>query len=154
MKLYHGTIHDFDVPNPGVGHEGTDFGIGFYVTESEKMADDWYAGEPNKHVYVYDVTLKNLDSGTLNILRFQVADVEWARFVYNNRRLKAKPASYDLIIGPLADNGLNKWFDRIDRKEISWEELAREISFTRYKSLQYCFKTQDSVKLLEYETRK
>ena len=45
MRLYHGTIHEFDTPNPAVGREATDFGVGFYTTDSERMADDWLKAE-------------------------------------------------------------------------------------------------------------
>ena len=41
MRLYHGTVHEFDAPDPGMGREATDFGVGFYATDSERMADDW-----------------------------------------------------------------------------------------------------------------
>ena len=52
MRLYHGTIHEFDVPNPAVGRE-------------------------------------------------------------------AKNTKFDIIICPLADNSLNKWFDQIDNGQIT-----------------------------------
>lgn len=154
MRLYHGTIYDFEVPDPTLGHEGTDFGVGFYVTESERMADDWYKGELNKHINIYDVTLKKINTCELKIRRYSVADVDWAKFVYRNRRKKAPQTQFDIIIGPLADNGLNKWFDKIDNNEITWEDLAQSIIFDKYKSLQYCFKTAKSINLLEYENRK
>lgn len=154
MKLYHGTIHEFVTPDPSKGHDGTDFGPGFYLTESESMADDWHKGEPNKHVNVYDVSLNKVKACELKFYRFLTADIEWAKFVYKNRKGKDSRISYDVIIGPLADNGLNKWFNQIDNKEITWDELAQGINFDRYRSLQFCFKTPDSVNLLEYETRK
>ena len=40
MRLYHGTVHEFSMPDPTKGREATDFGVGFYTTESERMADD------------------------------------------------------------------------------------------------------------------
>lgn len=154
MKLYHGTVHDFAVPDPDKGREGTDFGPGFYLTESEAMAHDWHRGEPNKHVNVYDVSLNKVGTCELKIRRYPIADINWAKFVYNNRRGNDRSPLYDIIIGPLADNGLNKWFDKIDNKEITWDVLAQEIIFDKYDSLQFCFKTQVSVNLLDYETRK
>ena len=36
MRLYHGTVHEFDAPDPGMGREATDFGVGFYATDSER----------------------------------------------------------------------------------------------------------------------
>lgn len=154
MKLYHGTVHEFGTPDPEMGRERTDFGVGFYTTDSERMADDWLKGADGKHVNVYEVTLAQIESCVLRIRRYEGASVEWAKFVYANRKNRLRSNKYDIIIGPLADNALNKWFEKIDRSEITWEELAGKISLRRYNSLQYCFKSKKSVKLLEYASRK
>lgn len=154
MRLYHGTVHEFVVPDPGKGREATDFGAGFYTTDSESMADDWLKGEPGKHINVYDLTLSQIESCNLHIRRYETADISWAKFVYNNRKRKVKNTKFDIIIGPLADNSLNKWFDQIDKGLISWEELADRIRYRRYHSLQFCFKSSKSIKLLEYASRK
>lgn len=44
-------------------------------------------------------------------------------FVYANRKNRPRSNKYDIIIGPLADNALNKWFEKRDKSEITWEEL-------------------------------
>ncbi len=154
MKLFHGTIHEFTIPDPSRGRVGTDFGAGFYLTDSERMADDWLNGEENKHVNIYELTLSKISSCSLHIRRYETASIEWAKFVYNNRRARKSSNRYDIIIGPLADNSLNKWFSQIDNNLITWEELAEKIEFRKYRSLQFCFKTPKSVKLLEYAYRK
>ena len=154
MKLYHGTVHEFSTPDPAKGRKCTDFGVGFYTTDSERIADDWLKGEAGKHINVYELTLAQIETCNLHIRRFENASVEWARFVYNNHKNKLRSNHFDIIIGPLADNALNKWFDMIDNAEITWEELANKIRYRRYKSLQYCFKSQKTVKLLEYASRK
>lgn len=154
MKLYHGTVNEFDVPDPAKGRERTDFGVGFYTTDSERMADDWLKGEKGKHINVYELTLSKIESCNLHIRRYESASVEWAKFVYNNRKNKLRSNHFDIIIGPLADNALNKWFGMIENAELTWEELAEKIQYHRYNSLQYCFKSQKSVKLLEYAFRK
>ena len=154
MKLYHGTVHEFSMPDPLKGRPATDFGAGFYLTESERMADDWLKGEPGKHINTYELTLSRISSCNLHIRRYETADIDWAKFVYNNRRKRLKSNRYDIVIGPLADNALNKWFDMIENSLISWEELPMKINFGKYNSLQYCFKSPNSVKLLEYASRK
>ena len=78
MRLYHGTVHEFVVPDPGKGREATDFGAGFYTTDSESMADDWLKGEPGKHINVYDLTLSQIESCNLHIRRYETADISWA----------------------------------------------------------------------------
>lgn len=154
MRLYHGTVHTFDVPDPAKGREATDFGVGFYTTDSERMADDWLKDEPGKHINTYELTLSKIESCDLHICRFEKADVNWAKFVYNNRKRKYKNTKFDIIIGPLADNSLNKLFYEIDNGHITWEQLAEKIFYRRYNSLQFCFKSPKSIKLLEDASRK
>jgi len=81
MKLFHGTIHEFTVPDPSRGRTGTDFGAGFYLTDSERMTDDWLNGEENKHVNIYELTLSKISSCSLHIRRYETASIEWAKFV-------------------------------------------------------------------------
>lgn len=154
MKLYHGTVHDFRKPDLSKGRANTDFGVGFYLTESERMADDWRKGKANKHVNVYELTLKHAETCHLHIKRYEHADIDWVKFVYNNRSGKIQSNKFDIIIGPLADNGLNKWFALIDAKQATWEEIAPKIEYSKYNSLQFCFKTEKSIKLLEYAQNK
>ena len=118
------------------------------------MAEDWLRGEDNKHVNIYELTLSKISSCNLHIRRYETASIEWAKFVYNNRRGRKSSNRYDIIIGPLADNSLNMWFSKIDNGLITWEELAKKIELRKYKSLQFCFKTSKSVNLLEYAYRK
>ena len=154
MKLYHGTTAEFIVPDLSKGRKNTDFGNGFYLTDKEAMAKDWKKGRDNNHVNVYELTLANIETCKLQIKRFESANIEWAKFVYNNRKGKNKSSRYDLIIGPLADNGLEDWFTKLDKGEVDWEELAKGIEFNRFKSFQFCFVKPNAIKLLEYAERK
>ena len=154
MELYQGTTKDFVNPDLSSAKKYTDFGPGFYLTEDIRMADDWKKGEPNKHINVYEVTLKGIETCNLRIRRFNQADETWAKFVYNNRKGKNIRQHYDLIVGPLADNGLNYWFDKVDKNEMTFTEAASHIEYRRFKSPQYCFITEKSLKLLSYDKRK
>lgn len=154
MKLYYGTTYDFEYPDLSKGREHTDFGIGFYVTDDNDMAAEWKKWRSNGHVNIYNLTLKELPTCKLQVKRFTGASEEWAKFVYNNRKGRIKRNHYDLIIGPVADNGLEDWFLKIERGEIGWTELAEGIDHRKYKSLQYCFKKENAVKLLAYVERK
>ena len=154
MKLYHGTTADFQIPDLSKGRPMTDFGVGFYVTDKEHMAKNWRKGRPNNHVNIYELTLANIQSCELRIKRYRTANVEWAKFVYKNRKTKRVSHPYDLIIEPLADNGLEEWFSRLDKGEVTWEDLARGIEFKKFRALQYCFVKPNAIKLLEYAERK
>lgn len=117
------------------------------------MAAEWLYGKENKHVNVYDVTLELIPTCNLRIKRFDRADAQWAKFIYQNRRSKLSQ-HYDLIIGPLADNGLKNWFAKIDSKELSWDEVATSIEYHRFRSPQYCFTSDKSLQLLRYVKRR
>lgn len=86
--------------------------------------------------------------------KYEEANIEWAKFVYNNRRNKIKSNKYDLIIGPVADNGLETYFKEIEAKRITWEDLPQRIKFCKFKALQYCFMKPNAINLLNYVSRK
>ena len=153
MELFHGTTEDFTTPDLTKARAYTDFGPGFYLTEEYKMANDWKKDWDNKHINVYEVSLANVKTCRLRIKRFEKADAQWAKYVYQNRR-KNTSQHYDLVIGPLADNGLKRWFDMVDAKDLDWEEVSRHINFNRFQSLQYCFITEQSLTLLNYVKRR
>ena len=92
------------MPDLSKGRNNTDFGAGFYLTDKESMARNWKKGCPNNHVIVYDLTLANVETGKLHIRSFEKADIEWAKFVYNNRKGKNKKSRCDLAIGPFKEN--------------------------------------------------
>ena len=153
MKLFHGTDRTFTEPDLEQARDNTDFGKGFYLTEKEAVANDWVKGKDVKNVNIYELTLESLPSCKLQIKRYE-ADAQWAKYVYNNRRGIIKSNKYDIVIGPIADNGLNKLFDEIDRKLATFEEIAPKLRLLRFKASQFCFKTPNSLNLLEYVSRK
>lgn len=154
MRLFHGTTADFIIPDLSKARKNTDFGAGFYLTDKESMAKDWKKGRDNNHVNAYELTLANVETGKLQIKRFESADINWAKFVYNNRKGKNKRNRFDLVIGPLADNGLEEWFTKLDKGEVDWADLAKGIEFRKFQSLQFCFVKPNAIKLLEYAERK
>lgn len=150
MKLYHGTDKSFSRPDLKKARENTDFGKGFYLTESERAAQDWVKGKSVQNINTYELTLEDVPSCTIRIKHYE-ADEHWAKYVYNNRNGKIKKGdSSDIVIGPIADNGLNKLFDEIDRKEASFKDIAPKLRLMKFKASQFCFKTEAAIKLLEY----
>ena len=70
----------------------------------------------------------------MRIKRFNKADKEWAKFIYNNRRGKCKSNRYDLVIGPIADNGIEVLFQELEhgnKTNEEWENLAKKIIFKK-----------------------
>ena len=157
MTLYHGTNADIELIDLTKGMRHKDFGKGFYVTPDKNTAIRMaqkkarlFGGVPTLITYELDPVALQSD---LKVKVFpEKACVEWFLFVDANRdKDTINPIhDFDIVIGPIADNGLNKLFDKIDRKEASFEEIAPQLKLIKFKALQFCFKTEAAIKLLEY----
>lgn len=149
--LYHGSASEIYEPDLDKCSRYRDFGKCFYLTYNEKMANDWAKTKDKDHPVVneYTIDFSAVESGKLRIKRFK-ADGEWAKFIYNNRyNEKYKRPAYDIIIGPLGDNGLKEHFNEIKLKEKTFDEIAAEIEYKRYKAIQVCFCSNYALKLLK-----
>lgn len=153
MKLYHGTNQDIEVINLTRGLAHKDFGRGFYLTPdietAERMAKKrvkLFGGEPL--VIVYEYNENNLSS--LNVLHFpKKATVEWARFIDKNRDRSQVPMShdYDIISGPIADDGVAYQLGRFHEGTTTLEELAAGLQ-DKFLDLQYYFGTNRALTCL------
>ena len=154
MKLYHGTNVDFDKIDVTKSKAFKDFGQGFYLTDIRTQAEDWakkkaeiFGGTPVLQEYEFDESA--LDSSELNVLVFDVPTEEWATFIHKNRSRKACfHHDYDIVVGPIADDGVAYLIGRYDEGTLSIADLVRELE---YKNLnrQYFFGTEKAIKLLK-----
>lgn len=84
MKLYHGSEKIVSVPICDHKSNVSDFGEGFYATESEELAGEWAAGTVNGgFINVYE-----LDTSDLKIIDLCSGDhdlLKWLALVINNR---------------------------------------------------------------------
>jgi hypothetical protein len=153
MILYHGTNSDFSQINLGKTKPYKDFGKGFYVTDIQHQAFELaknrcriWGGSPVVQEYEFDESV--LQSGSLRILRFEKVCVEWADFIYKNRNRSANFShQYDVVIGPIADDGVAYLLNLYEEGLRTLEELAKELE---YKDLnnQFCFLTDRAISLL------
>lgn len=153
MILYHGTNSDFSQINLGKTKPYKDFGKGFYVTDIQHQAIELaknrcriWGGSPVVQEYEFDESV--LQSGSLKILRFEKVCVEWAEFIYKNRNRSANFShQYDVVIGPIADDGVAYLLNLYEEGLRTLEELAKELE---YKDLnnQFCFLTDRAISLL------
>lgn len=51
MKLYHGSQEENFVPTFGLGHDGHDYGRGFYLTEFPELAKEWAVAADDSRYY-------------------------------------------------------------------------------------------------------
>ena len=112
MKLYHGTNIDFDVIDLAKSNKYKDFGQGFYLTDIRSQAEQLaakksriFGGYPIIQEYEFDESM--LESNELKILMFDTPTTEWAEFIFKNRNRDANfKHDYDIVIGPIADDGV------------------------------------------------
>ena len=135
MKLYHGTNIDFADINLSVCRPNKDFGRGFYLTEIKRQAllmairRCAFTQKGTPIVQTYDFNEAFLSSQSLNVKIFDGVSKEWAQFIYDNRLgKKRKEKEYDIVVGPVADDGV-----------VTYKKLNN----------QYCFLTGEAIATLQ-----
>ena len=108
MRLYHGSNLPVTSPKILVSDRRLDFGPGFYLTSSLEQATRWAErtterrgeGRPTVTVYEFDERLLE----RLKVLRFESADRKWLTFIAGNRQGTGDGGSWDVVIGPVAND--------------------------------------------------
>jgi len=151
LKLYHGTNTTFDTIELSRCLPYKDFGRGFYLTTIRPQAMGrardkckFEGGTPTILTFLFDE--KELDN--LNVKRFDRTDAEWARFIFANRsRRNNTRHNYDIIIGPVADDGVINSIRLYETKVIDFETLLKKLTGA-HPSIQYAFCSERAIALL------
>lgn len=155
ITLYHGSNIVIDHIDLSLSKPDKDFGRGFYLTDIKSQAEDMAVrryrimgvGEPTVTSFLFDESM--LESDVLKVKTFEGATEEWAEFILNNRHASRDGFNhdYDIIIGPIADDGVAFQLGRYERGMIDLKTLADEL---RYRKLnrQYYFGTESSIQYL------
>lgn len=154
MILYHGTNADIEAIDLTLGLRYKDFGKGFYLTPNRETACRMaqkrarlFGGTATLITYELD------DSALQSDLKVRVfpekASVEWFLFVDANRDRKSKQPvhDYDIVIGPIADDGVVLQLTNYREGIYSPEEAARLLQ-DRYLDQQYYFGTERALNYL------
>ncbi len=125
ITVYHGTIYDIKKVDVSKGRPRKDFGRGFYMALSPRQAIGMmhakykaelnmihtkYKAELNMNQdakiqeHLYEIHLDKEVMESLNIKRFDTADMEWLDFVLMCRNNPEASHSFDMVIGPTADD--------------------------------------------------
>ena len=154
MKLYHGTNADIKTIDLSKGLAHKDIGKGFYLTPDRatavRMAENkarLFGGKATVITYEFEEAAMNSD---LNVKVFsEKACVEWFLFIDANRdKENEKPIhNYDIVKGPIADDGVVVQLTNFRERIYDAEEAARRLQ-DRYIDQQYCFGTQRSLRSL------
>lgn len=153
MKLYHGSNVSVESPAIIPSNRALDFGCGFYLTSDYEQAAKWAkltvlrrnSGEATVTVYDFSDT-----DECLRTLHFSSADSEWLRFVVANRTGKDCSDSYDLIIGPVANDNTMPVINLYMNGDYNEEEALKRLLPQKLKD-QYTFKTEKALSFLSLQ---
>lgn len=158
IRLYHGsnvTIEKIDLTR---SKRGKDFGKGFYLNANPNQAMAMAVrtarfmdeGQPTLSCFEFDETIAN-ELG-LMIKVFPDYSEEWAEFIVMNRKNNSDiPAhSYDIVIGPIADDTVGVQIRRFIMGYMSVSALVEELKFRGDHAVQYFFGTIRAVKILKH----
>ena len=142
MKLYHGSNIVIDQIDLSKCKPYKDFGQGFYLTEIKEQAEQMarrtsaiYSGEPIVTEFEFDETA--LDTLSIKM------------FVMDNRsRKNLQPThSFDIVIGPVADDTIATLFRNFDDGIIDLQMLVNGLKYKKVSS-QYLFHSAKAIKYL------
>lgn len=111
--IYHGTIANIDNIDLTIGRGYKDFGRGFYlaynkaqsigiINKNYKLALKRKQGNITKNLYAFDTSQEKLEQ--CNVKIFKRADLDWLDFILMCRKSPNTPHSFDVVIGPTADD--------------------------------------------------
>jgi hypothetical protein len=155
ITLYHGSnvfIEKIDLTR---SHPDKDFGKGYYLTDIRTQAEAMsirrvrIAGEGEPTLTVYNFDESQLHSPELRVKVFDEPTEEWALFVLSNREasLTGYTHDYDIVIGPIADDGVAFQLDRYTRHMITLATLVEELTYRKL-NRQYYFGTERALQTL------
>ena len=99
--------------------------------------------------FLFDETL--LSSEELNVLSYPDYCEEWALFVLANRyKQREHPIhDYDIVFGPIADDGVTYQLRRYEGGVISLSRLVEELKYAKGITFQYFFGTERALQFLK-----
>jgi len=157
IRLFHGSNAEVIVPDLSHSKPFKDFGRGFYLSDDEQQA--WKMafqkvrqtrlGKAEVSRFLFDETL--LDAKELNVLKFNDYSEEWALFVLQNRNVnEIQPVhQYDIVYGPIADDGVTYQLRRYQGGVISLSKLVEELKYAKGITFQYFFGSERALRLLK-----
>jgi len=158
IRLYHGSNIAIEQIDLSRSKRGKDFGQGFYLNANPDQAMEMAIrtarfmneGQPTLSCFDFDET--KADKAGLHIKVFTDYSEEWAEFVVMNRKNASDiPAhSYDIVIGPIADDTVGVQIRRYMMGYLSAAALVEELKFKGNHSVQYFFGTHRSVEFLKH----
>ena len=156
MILYHGSNVEVVKPDLSKSKPFKDFGQGFYLSadkeQARRMAEQktlqLMCGQAVVSEFDFDETW--LQSDELKVKIFNDYSVEWANFILKNRDFRSHhPAhDYDIVFGPIADDGVALQIGLFRDGLIDLSSLAKALEYKKLNK-QINFGTQKAIDLLK-----
>lgn len=153
MILYHGSNVEVTRPRLIPSKRLLDFGAGFYLTSDLEQAKKWALRTTNNRetgsptVTVFEIDEKELVK--LDLLTFESANKEWLRYIAANRTGKTTEGSYDVVIGPVANDQAIRTVNNY-LKGYFPEDVAIQLLLPQKLKDQYAFRTEKSLDILKF----
>ena len=152
MKLYHGSYTHIQTPSILPPVRLLDFGAGFYTTtdkeQAVKFTNKFVSLGKSRVVNIYEFDETNAKN-TLTVRKFNEADMEWLRYVVENRSGAGKDNDFDIVIGPVANDRVYEVVENFELGDYSEDEAIRRLLSFRLTD-QIVFKTEKSLLHLTY----
>lgn len=157
MKLYHGSDIAIEKIDLEKSKPFKDFGKGFYLSADYDQALDMAkqrirqklgVGTPIVSAFDFDDSV--MTSGELKVIRWDDYCVEWAKFVIRNRDRKQPHPwhDYDIVYGPIADDGVTFQIRRYEAGFLTIEQLVEELKYAGGITFQYFFANEKAISKL------
>lgn len=156
ITLYHGSNVKVSVPDLSRSKPNKDFGKGFYLSADERQAREMAQnkveqlndGQAIVSTFLFDETV--MSSSELKVKVFDDYSEEWALFVLMNRTSKTlQPChSYDIVYGPIANDGVAYQLRRYQGGVISIGRLIDELKYAKGITFQYFFGSEQALNKL------
>ena len=155
MILFHGSNIIVENPSLNLSRISLDFGLGFYTTVNEEQAIDFSRKvAARKEVKTQIVSIYDFDDESamtsLDILRFQAPDRLWLDFVHQNRHGIYTGKTFDLVIGPVANDDVYATLLVYEQGILNTEQTIEALKIKQLYS-QYVFKTDKAISFLKYK---
>lgn len=112
-----------------------------------RRCDFEHEGSPIVQEYEFDELL--LESDTLKVKVFDGVSTEWAEFILANRTARGKQMhDYDMVVGPVADDGVVFQLNLYLQHLITIEQLVQGLTFRKL-NRQYFFGTEKAIEKLK-----
>ena len=154
MTLYHGTNADIGAIDLTRGMRHKDFGKGFYLTPDRTTAVRMAQKKARLFGGTATLITYDMDDAALHSdLKVKIfpenACVEWLIFVDANRDRKTVVPihDYDIIIGPIADDGVVLQLTNFREGIYTPEQAAAQLQ-DKYLDQQYYFGTEQALRFL------